>query len=47
MRIPYFLIVSLLACVGLLAMAGCTARNDIATKIYTGPCWMDPDTTGP
>ena len=27
-------------------LVGCTQRVDIA-KVYTGPCWMDPDTTGP
>jgi len=30
---------------------GCATRSqDIAhynQKVYSGPCWMDPDTTGP
>ena len=42
MRIHYFLLLVLF----IIACTGCSQRYDIA-QIYTGPCWMDPDTTGP
>ena len=43
----HFIALAIVACL----MGGCATRsqNNLAhsNKVYSGPCWMDPDTTGP